>query len=165
MRDVATRAGVAVGTVFVHFPDKPALLGAALHTQLDEALRRGERRGGPTARARVRALVRALFESYAQAPALSRVLVKESLFLAGPGRAEADALLGGFVLRLQELLSAPGALRRGLAPADAALAVVAAYLAALVDGLRQDAFDVAAQLKAYDRLTHPWFPEVKRSKR
>src|SRR5512145_388751 len=38
IRDVAARAGVAVGTVFVHFPDKTTLLAATLDEQIQNAL-------------------------------------------------------------------------------------------------------------------------------
>jgi AcrR family transcriptional regulator len=38
IRAIAKQAGVAVGTVFVHFPDKSALLAAALYEDIEQVL-------------------------------------------------------------------------------------------------------------------------------
>ena len=159
IRDVAAQAGVAVGTVFVHFPDKTALLAATLDDQIATALAAAfATLPNASARVRVRHLIEALMRIYARTPALARVLLREALFLGGDGGRRLDARLDAFVAALSTLLSAPGALRRGLQPDDAAYAIFAAYVICLVDGLRARRFDVARQVAECDRLIAPWFP-------
>ncbi|MCP4933225.1 MAG: helix-turn-helix transcriptional regulator, partial [bacterium] len=38
IRAIAQKAGIAVGTLFVHFPDKPALLAATLYEDIEQVL-------------------------------------------------------------------------------------------------------------------------------
>lgn len=85
IRDVAKAAGVAPGTVLLHFPDKRDLLHAALFDGLEEVWARVRK---PT---RTRALepaltaiAQAFYAFYAARPALSRALLRESLFAAPP---------------------------------------------------------------------------------
>lgn len=158
IRDVAAAAEVAVGTVFVHFPDKGALLSAALDDQLAQALGQAmatlPSRG---ARRRVRHVLGAVFKSYAKHPALSRVLLKELLFAQGAPRAAARAGVEAFLEQLEGWCREPGALRPGLAPRDAAQAIFAAYLAALLDGLGDERPRPGQMLALVERLTAPWF--------
>lgn len=158
IRDVADRAGVAVGTVFVHFPDKPALLVATLDEQLEATLTRAFATLPETsARAQLGHVVGALYRMYAKSPVLARVLVKESLFLEGPGREASAARLAEFARALTAILSRPGELGPGLDPNVAASAVLAAYLACLVEGLSGPKLDPKRQLERFDQLIEPWF--------
>lgn len=94
LRAIAARAGVSPGTVIHHHGDKRELLHAALFDDLDEALRGALARvGGGTLQARLARLARAVFASYQRRPALSRTLLKESLFADPPwaGRFAAQA--------------------------------------------------------------------------
>lgn len=87
IRGVAKAAGVASGTVLLHFPDKRDLLHAAMFEDLERtwrAAREAKRRGG--LRARLVALVKAFFDYYAERPVLSRALLRESLFAESPWR-------------------------------------------------------------------------------
>ncbi|MFO0615852.1 MAG: TetR/AcrR family transcriptional regulator [Polyangiaceae bacterium] len=90
IRDVARAAGVAPGTVLLHFPDKRDLLHAALFDGLEEVSRR-VRKPGPRSSSKARSLesaltgvARAFYAYYAERPALSRALLRESLFAAPP---------------------------------------------------------------------------------
>ncbi|MBL8949777.1 MAG: helix-turn-helix transcriptional regulator [Myxococcaceae bacterium] len=158
MRELARASGVAVGTVFVHFSDKGALLSATLHDQVERALVRAAQTLPPRgAREQVLHLLGALFKSYAKRPVLSRVLVKELLFPTGAARAEARDKVSDFLAQLRALCSAPGALAPRADPGAAAEAIFAAYLAALVDGLGRDRPRPAEQLALVDRLIEPWF--------
>jgi AcrR family transcriptional regulator len=158
IRDVAACAGVAVGTVFVHFADKHALLAATLDDQLDQVLSRAlATLPAADARAKVRHVLKALFQRYARQPALSRVLVREMLFVEGPQRPPARARVQAFVGLLETWCREPGALEPGLAARDAADAIFAAYIAALIEGLGEPAPRASKMLARVDRLIAPWF--------
>lgn len=84
LRAIAARAGVSAGTVLHHYGDKRELLHAALFADLDATLRRALARPGPAPLERqLGALARAVFGYYERRPALSRTLLKESLFAEG----------------------------------------------------------------------------------
>lgn len=82
IRAVARRAGVGLGTVMSHFPDKNALLTAALLEDWSATLAQAMAAlpPGQNWRERLLALSGAFYAYYAQRPSLSRVLLKEQLF-------------------------------------------------------------------------------------
>jgi AcrR family transcriptional regulator len=87
LRDVARAAGVASGTVFVHFADKRDLLHAALFDDLEAAIDGALDSGPAGLEPWLDHVAGALFGHYAARPRLSRVLLRESL-LAEPPWAE-----------------------------------------------------------------------------
>lgn len=95
LRGIAARAGVSAGTVLHHFGDKRDLLHAALFEDLEATLARalGRAARGPLA-ARLRLLGRSVFRAYRRRPALSRTLLKESLFATGDWGARFAAQTG-----------------------------------------------------------------------
>ena len=158
IRGVAAAAGVAVGTVFVHFPDKSALLAATLDDHLQQVLGRALDTLPPGgARQKVGHVLKALFAGYARQPALSRVLLRETLFAQGDQREAAQAGVEAFVAQLEGWCREPGNLRPGLDPHDAAEAIFAAYLAALLEGLAQPRPRVETMWQRVERLIAPWF--------
>ncbi len=86
MRRIAAEAGLAVGTLFNYFPDKRALLYGALYEDL-EGVKSGCVASMPGAEEGLEALLvhtaGYFFDYYAQRPALSRTLLKESLWAGG----------------------------------------------------------------------------------
>lgn len=85
IRSIARAAGVAPGTVLLHFRDKQELLHAALFDDLERtwsAARKKARRR--SLEDDLVALAKAFFRYYAERPALSRALLRESLFAAPP---------------------------------------------------------------------------------
>jgi AcrR family transcriptional regulator len=84
LRDIATDAGVALGTVFVHFADKRDLLHAALFEDLETALDRGLHGAPSDLVGFLDHLTGAMFGYYASRPALSRALLRESLLAEPP---------------------------------------------------------------------------------
>lgn len=133
-RAVAARAGVAVGTLFAHFPDKPALVSALLEDRVEAALTQalGSLPPGGLVAELVH-VAETLYRSYDERPDLARVLVQHTLFAegAGPQRAALEA----WVLRRVREESAAGTLR----PVDPKLAFIhyfSCYFAVLVGGLR-----------------------------
>ena len=81
MRELASRASIAAGTIFTHFPDKPSLVVAAFQ---DDVRRATDAAWAslPDDRLLVKLvhLVRELYRFYARRPAVSRVLIEQSLF-------------------------------------------------------------------------------------
>lgn len=153
LAQVARRAGVAVGTVYVHFPDKATLLTHALHDDLDGALAKARRtlpKGG--ARAKLLHFARALYAHYATDLPLSRVLVKESLFGPLEPGSQPDAVLQRFLGEVAAILERHRVLAPGVLPLTGAAAFFGLYLVALVGGLRGEAFDVDAQVAQLDAL-------------
>jgi AcrR family transcriptional regulator len=87
IRAIASEAGVATGTVLLHFTDKIGLLHAALYEDLEKAIARclAKKTQGPLL-ARLSAVARPFYAYYAKRPKLSRTLLRESLFAEGPWR-------------------------------------------------------------------------------
>ncbi len=84
LREVAKAAGVAAGTVFVHFADKKDLLQAALFEDLEAELDRALACGPEALESWVEHVAGAFFDYYAARPRLSRVLLRESLVAEPP---------------------------------------------------------------------------------
>lgn len=160
IRDIARDAGVSVGSVHAHFGDKRALLRAGLHDGLARALDRLWETLDPDAPLPDQLLhcARALFESYAKQPALSRVMVAQTLFPA-PGDPP-DELIGPYLARVASLFEAAAA--RGEVALGDGTAVQAAqtffslYLSTLVGGLG-GAFGAARSARARAEL---WSAQV-----
>lgn len=118
IRAVAKGAGVAAGTVLMHFPDKAQLLHAALFEDLERtwataratAERRSLQRDGEE-------LARVFLDYYARRPLLSRTLLRESLFAEEPWSTRFAAQVAEVHQHVAEL--AAGAIRRGELAADA----------------------------------------------
>jgi AcrR family transcriptional regulator len=85
IRDIANSAGVAAGTVLLHFADKASLLHAALHDDLEAAIASSltAPSEGPLL-ARLCAVVRPFYAYYEARPLLSKVLLRESLLADSP---------------------------------------------------------------------------------
>lgn len=86
MRDIATASGIAAGTLFNYFDDKRELLFAALHADL-EAVHEACMKDMPGADANLQDLfvyvAGCYYDYYVARPALSRALLKESMFADG----------------------------------------------------------------------------------
>lgn len=115
LRAIASRAGVSAGTVLHHFGDKRELLHAALFHDLEVTLAKvlGDLGEGPL-EAQLKRLTRGVFKYYQRRPALSRPLLKESLFADGVWAQRFTAQLGqahAVVARLVEEAKARRELR------------------------------------------------------
>ncbi len=85
LRDIADKAGVAAGTVLLHFSDKRELLHAALFDDLEATWTAARKKARHRSlEADLTSLARAFFAYYAARPLLSRVLLRESLFAEPP---------------------------------------------------------------------------------
>ena len=140
-RDVARRAGVAIGTVFAHFPDRAALVESVLEAHIAEALRRTSAsvdRAAPVID-QVMWTVEGLWAAYDAEPALSREVLRATLFFPSAGSA-LGRQLEAFQLEIVGLLD--GAVRSGeLPPQDFAISFLGffgLYFSLLLAGLRGD---------------------------
>ncbi len=86
IRGVAQAAGVATGTVLLHFADKRDLLHAAVFEDLERTWQgaKASSRRPQTLRQELSSIVKAFFDYYGRRPALSRALLRESLFAEPP---------------------------------------------------------------------------------
>jgi AcrR family transcriptional regulator len=118
IRGVAKAAGVATGTVLLHFADKRQLLHAAMFEDLERTwLAAREKSGDRSLRDELATLVKAFFEYYARRPALSRTLLRESLFAEPPWSTRFAAQVGEVhqhVVMLTEKAKARGELDGGV---------------------------------------------------
>lgn len=132
LQGVADAAGVAVGTVVAHFPDKVHLAQAAFRAELATASGAGLRAlaDATEVQAGLLACARPLYAMYAEAPALFRRMVQEALFL--PEEAPGSAQLRLF---LAEVAAEIARLRPDLPAPLYAQGFFADYFAILVAGL------------------------------
>ena len=156
MRTLAARAGVGLGTIFKHFPDKSSLLLAAFTDDISQALEKGfatlPQAGLKT---QLLHLVKFPLEFYAARPKLARMIVKEAFFVEGEAakrmaaqEAASIPKTGPALVEAQER----GELRRELDLKLAATAIFAEYFGTLFVSLRSGDLDVDRQLKLLGRL-------------
>ncbi|MBU3976426.1 TetR/AcrR family transcriptional regulator [Propionicimonas sp.] len=145
-RDVAAAAGVAIGTVFLHFPTMGQLAETLLDETVGAALVTAAQQRPDGLIERLVHVSDCLFQGYAAEPELSRQVIAGSLFESAPG-SPSQLRMGEFRGWVVDEVSA--AVGRGeIAPIDpgaAFLGYFALYFGALVVGLRGE-LDRDAQL-------------------
>lgn len=149
-RAVARRAGVAVGTLFVYFPEKRDMLVAVVRGELDAAIdtafaalaRQTPSAASAPRERRVGVLVGqlvsvfgAIFSVYEGSQELSRVFVKEQMFVDDARAGEMAGWTLQFVARLSQLITAAqarGEVARDTPPLLAASHCFSSYLFVLL---------------------------------
>ena len=141
-RDIAREANVAIGTVFLHFPDKSSLLAATLHEGIEEVLQKtyATLPDELSIKEKLLYLAKALYAHNFQSPSLTTILLKETLFMEGEWGEAFQAQSMGFVGKVIELLME--AQERGEIKADAncpliAMAFFSNYFMLLINALRE----------------------------
>ena len=140
IRAVAEAAGVATGTVVLHFADKRELLHAALFGDLEATWHAA--RDADSDRAVVvelTALADAFFRYYARRERLSRALLRESLFADPPWSTRFAAQVAELSAHVSKLVSRAkdrGEIRPELDPQATAAAFLSFYYFALLAWLQ-----------------------------
>lgn len=150
-RAIALRAGVGVGTVFSHFPDKSALLIAVLlddltATQADAMKSMPEE--GPVCD-RFLHLARFFYIYYTKRPDLSRTLLKELWFVKGEWGQKLTTQAFEFVFLVGDMLEKAKERNEIRPEADTLLcarAFFSYYLIVLYEGLNSPNIDVETML-------------------
>jgi AcrR family transcriptional regulator len=156
MRAVAGRARVALGTIFLHFPDKRALLLAAFETDLGRVIADAFATlpQGPL-RERLLHVAARLYAFYGERPRLARVLVQQALFAEGREGALLADQVRAFLSRIAGLFdeaAGRGEVDPGVSAGDAALGFWADYFLALVAGLQNGVAGAPGQVRLLRRL-------------
>jgi AcrR family transcriptional regulator len=135
LRDIAQAAGVATGTLFVHFTDKHDLLAASLHDELAAALVRAVAASDHDLEGWLDAVTAEVLAAYTARPVLARALLREALLAGPPWRERFAALIGGLadaVVARVTAEQAAGTVRRDADPRVFAGAYVAFLNTALI---------------------------------
>ena len=140
MRQLAKEAGVGLGTIFQHFPDKAAVLMTAFQEDISslayEAIATMPETG---LRPQLIHTMGPLFAFYSKRPNLSRTLIREGLF-AGPKATkqlmDIEMEFTRFTTMLCERAKDNGELKRDTDSALIAETVWAFYVHVLIKGLR-----------------------------
>ncbi|MGV3614975.1 MAG: TetR/AcrR family transcriptional regulator [Fimbriimonas sp.] len=136
IRAIARAANVAPGTVLLHFQDKQDLLHAALFEDLERAWVAAQ---ASARRASIEddlvALAQTFFDYYAERPALSRSLLRESMFAEEPWRSRFAAQIAGvhaWIVQLTAEAVTRGELREETDGSLLAVAFLSFYYFALI---------------------------------
>lgn len=164
MRQLATQAGVGLGTIFKHFPDKAFLLVEAFETDVGQVVDRAfDSLPATGIRQQLVHIAGTLFEHYAQRPQLSLRMISEVTRTEGEAAAKLHRQMGNFVARIAALFET--AQRRGeISPGtnclDAAQAFWSYYIMCLSTGLWATPPNLPAQLAMLDRLVKQHFTGI-----
>lgn len=161
MRSLAVQAGVGLGTIFKHFPDKPSLLAAAFQDDLGKIIQNSFSSLPESGiKNQLLHITKSLYAFYAENPSFSRTLIKEVLFLEGEHGKILDAQIMLFLNEISELLTKAvekGELSSEINTNEEALAFWSFYFTVLLMGLKQPSFDIDQQLKIIETLINNHF--------
>ena len=156
MRALAARAGVGIGTIFQHFQNKPALLVATFDEEMRPVVENAVLTIPPTGlKEQLHHLIRQVFEFYARRVRLSRVLLKEIIFMEGAGADNIQKLEKEYIGTMGGIFEAAakrGEIRSSAGIPDVVAAFWAFYTHTLLEGLAAPEFDTDGQLEKMDRL-------------
>lgn len=137
--EIAKRAGVAAGTVFVHASDKEDLLFLVMHDRLVDAVEAGfaDLPSGPLLE-RLLHVFRPVFAMYGEHPEVAQAFVRSLPGARGPNAQRTQTMTFGFLHRLALLVGeaqASGEVAKDVEPFLAAQNVFALYFMALMGWL------------------------------
>lgn len=161
MRSLAEQAGVGLGTIFKHFPDKPSLLAAAFQDDLSKLIQNSFNSLPKSGvKNQLLHITRSLYAFYSENPRFSRTLIKEVLFLEGEHGKILDAQIRLFLNEISGLLAKAvesGELSSEINTEDEALTFWSFYFTVLLMGLKQPSFDTDHQLEIIETLINNHF--------
>jgi AcrR family transcriptional regulator len=163
MRELASRAGVGLGTIFSHFKDKPTLLVSVFeHDFHPLVLAVFSSLPEKDLKAQLVYMVRHFFEYYARRPEISRILMKE-LYVDPKNSERIHSLFQNDLLKIGKLFEA--AKQRGEIDPDTGIVEAVAiwwgcYSVVLMQALRLPHFDVQEQVVFFERLMEQHFQGI-----
>lgn len=168
MRLLAKEAGVGLGTICKHFPDKPSLLVDAYQGDLGRIIIEAfQTIPGAGIKGQLLHVTKSIYTFYAANPSFSRTLIKESLFLGGKYGQILDTQLQTFLKNISVLISS--AVGRGELAAetdvfDATQIYGAFYFSVLVMALKKEKFDIEEEIERVGSMLekHLKFVDIKK---
>lgn len=165
MRDLAKQAGVGIGTIFTHFPDKPSLLAVAflddLNGIIELALKSLPKHNIIN---QLEHIVSAIYGFYAKRPNFSRTLIKELFFLQGPHGQDLEKQLLSFLIQIGQLFQNAkdnNEISRDIDIEQCVHAFGSFYFHSLHSGLREKTFNINIQVKLFSSLMEHFLLEKK----
>jgi len=142
-RAIATKAGVGIGTVFAHYPDKASLLGEALRGEIDSVVEqtRSSLTTHDTLEDKLVFLSEGLLRYYSENHNLSRELIKNATFQGGAETRAYNDQMAGFIELVSDVISsavAEGVLNKKVRVPAMALNYMAIHFLVVWACLRQD---------------------------
>lgn len=153
MRAIAKTAGIAIGTTFTHFPDKPSLLAATLYEDMETVLKDAYE-SQPEDSSLLEMLVhpiRKIYTHFAKTPELSKTWVRETMFLKGYWGNMIDEQFERSADRIKQLLLTAqenGQLSREKECEALARGAISHYISTLIYGLKKE-LDPESQVDIY----------------
>ncbi len=156
MRDIALCAKIAIGTIFLHFPDKASLLAATLHKDIDDVHRQAYETlpAEGTLTEILAHPIKMTYSHFARTPELSKTWLKEILFMEGPWGDQFNILVGKMIERITRVLldaQGQGRLRPDSNCDVLAGGIMSHYYTMLITGVRRD-LDIEAQYTLFTLL-------------
>jgi AcrR family transcriptional regulator len=160
MRELASKAGVGLGTIFQHFKDKPTLLVSVFeydfHPLVEKVFRSLPEND---LKAQLLYMVKHFFAYYAKRPELSRILFKE-LYIDPKNAERINVSFQDDLAQVAALFEAAKK-RKEIDPSTGTYEAVtiwwACYSMVLVQALRSPIFDVDKQVALFERLMEQHF--------
>ena len=156
MRELAAKAGVGLGTIFQHFPEKSALMVAAFEEDLEvEVDRAFDELPDVGIRDQLIHFSRCFYSYYAQRPQLFRVLLTEIAFAKDDTEKRIFTLVFQFWGQLEALFQKAverGEINPKVDTSKAVMAFWAYYSFALYFGLRMPEFDAEYVMGLFQEL-------------
>lgn len=143
IRDIAQNAGIAAGTIFSHFPNKPALLAATLIDDVETVLENSAKTL-PADSNLIEMIVhpiKGLYEHFEGISGLSKTWIKETMFMEGEWGERVHAQLERSRLIIKRVLDEvqyKGCLKQGCDCDMLSNGVMSHYSYVLIIGLQQN---------------------------
>lgn len=156
MRSLAQHAGIGLGTIFKHFPDKPSILAAAFEEDLNAVLIDAFKTLPTTGlTSQLIHITEHIYCFYAANTAFSKALIQEVLFLEGEHGEVLHKQLQSFLREIAILIEKAvenKELKPSIESMDGALAYWSFYFTGLLMGLTEPSFNIPDQLAVVQRL-------------
>ncbi len=161
MRTLAQKAGVGLGTIFKHFPDKPSLLVKAYQDDLGSIIIEAFKTIPKSEiKSQLVHITKYIYSFYANNPEFSKTLIGESLFLKGEYGRILDKQLEAFLEKISELILM-AIKREELATDTDVIASTQAYgcfyFSMLVMALKKQTFNVDTEAETVGNMIEKYF--------